>query len=138
MRKALMYLNLYGCEAVWRKRKNSLKTQFLNNIGWATSMPFASINPTNQRTNPWNFDNIFLRIGDFEKLSFFESAILKMKKNENQSKLLGYQGWVKILMITLVYSKRVSSRNNLLHSVYGQIVTSIWNLRPETSILNEI
>ena len=34
----------------------------------------------------------FLRIGDFE----------------NQSKLLGYQGWVEILMITMVYSKRVS------------------------------
>ena len=24
-------------------------------IGWATSMPFASINSTNPRTNPWNF-----------------------------------------------------------------------------------
>ena len=32
-------------------------------------MPFASINLTNPRTNPWNF-------GDVEKLSFFESAIL--------------------------------------------------------------
>jgi hypothetical protein len=66
-----------------------------------------------------------LRTGDFEKLSFFESAILisfPKKKNllhshENQSKLLGYQGWVEISMITLVYSKRVSVRNNLLHSV---------------------
>ena len=26
-----------------------------NHIGWAISVPFASINPTNQRTNPWNF-----------------------------------------------------------------------------------
>ena len=34
-----------------------------------------------------------------------------------QPKLLGYQGWVGILMITLVYSKRVSVRNNLLRSV---------------------
>ena len=67
-----------------------------------------------------------LRIGDFEKLSFFESAILEffskkklflLNPHENQSKLLGYQGWVEILMITLVYSKRVSVRNNLLHSV---------------------
>jgi hypothetical protein len=41
--------------------------------------------------------------------------------HENQSKLLGYQGWVEILMITLVYSKRVSVRNNLLHSVYPQV-----------------
>ena len=37
--------------------------------------------------------------------------------NENQSKLLGYQGWVEILMITLVYSKRISVQNNLLHIV---------------------
>ena len=39
-------------------------------------MPFASINPTNPRTNPWNFHKKILRIGDSEKLSFFESAIL--------------------------------------------------------------
>ena len=31
---------------------------------------------------------------------------------------MGNQGWVEILMLTLVYSKRVSVRNNLLHSVY--------------------
>ena len=43
---------------------------------WATSMPFASINPTNPRSNRLNFLEIFLRIADFEKLSFFESAIL--------------------------------------------------------------
>ena len=37
--------------------------------------------------------------------------------HENLSKLHGYQGWVEILMITLDYSKGVSVRNNLLHSV---------------------
>ena len=42
-----------------------------DHIGWATSMPFASINPTNPRTNLWNFRKKILRIGDFEK-----SAIL--------------------------------------------------------------
>ena len=36
MRRTLVWLNLYGCEAVRRKLKNSLKTQ----------MPFVSINPT--------------------------------------------------------------------------------------------
>ena len=45
-------------------------------ISWATSMPFLSINPTNPRTNPWNFHEKILRIGDFEKFFFFESAIL--------------------------------------------------------------
>ena len=38
--------------------------------------------------------------------------------HQNWWKFLGFQGWVEILMITLVYSKRVSVRNNLLHSVY--------------------
>jgi hypothetical protein len=38
--------------------------------------------------------------------------------HENQPKPLGYQGWVEILKVTLVYSKRVSVRNNLLHSVF--------------------
>ena len=32
--------------------------------------------PTNPRTNPWNFHNKILRIGDFEKCTFFKSAIL--------------------------------------------------------------
>ena len=52
---------------------------------------------------------------------YFESAISKffflLHPHENQSKLLGYQEWVDILMITLVYSKRVSVCNNLLHSI---------------------
>ena len=45
-------------------------------IRWATSMPFASINSTNPTTNLNNFREKMLRIGDFENLSFFESAIL--------------------------------------------------------------
>ena len=36
-------------------------------IGWAISMGFASFNPTNPRTNPWNFREKILRIGDFGK-----------------------------------------------------------------------
>ena len=43
---------------------------------WATPMPFASINLINPRTNLWNFREIILRIGNFEKLNFFESVIL--------------------------------------------------------------
>ena len=45
-------------------------------IDWATSMPFASINPTYIRTNLRNFREKISRIGDFEKWAFFESAIL--------------------------------------------------------------
>ena len=47
-----------------------------SHIGWATSMPFASFNPTNLRTHLRNYREKFLRIGDFEKWAFFESAIL--------------------------------------------------------------
>ena len=39
-------------------------------------MPFASFNPTNPRTHLRNFREKILRIGDFEKGAFFESAIL--------------------------------------------------------------
>ena len=59
----------------------------------------------------WVCKSCFLAVGNFHK------KITLLHSHENQSKLLGYQGWVKILMITLVYSKRVSVRNNLLHSV---------------------
>ena len=67
----------------------------------------------------------------FENWSFWKTQFLSRpfwnfnlkKKNlfllhpyENQSKLIGYQGWVEISMITLIYSKRVSVHNNLLHS----------------------
>ena len=45
-------------------------------IGWATSMPFASFNPTNLRTNPWNFHEKILRTGGAGKWAFFEAAIL--------------------------------------------------------------
>ena len=40
-------------------------------------MPFASIYPTDPRTNPAQFREKILRIDGFEKRSFFESAILK-------------------------------------------------------------
>ena len=39
-------------------------------------MPFPSFNPTNPRTNPWNFGGNCSAFGRVEKLSFFESAIL--------------------------------------------------------------
>ena len=41
-----------------------------DHIGWAPSMPFASINPTNPRTNPWNFHEKILRIDEALKMTF--------------------------------------------------------------------
>ena len=56
--------------------EQSLHWQPHNHINWATPMPFASINSTNPRTNPWNFHEKILRIGGAGKWGFFESAIL--------------------------------------------------------------
>ena len=47
-----------------------------SHIGWAKSMPFASINPTNPRTHPAQFGKTMLRIDHLAKWFFFESAIL--------------------------------------------------------------
>ena len=43
-----------------------------DHIGWATLMGFASINPTNPRTDLWNFREKISRIGDFEKRPFWK------------------------------------------------------------------
>ena len=80
-----------------------------NHTGWATSMPFASINPTNLRTNPWNFWKEILRIGDFEKTQFFwvgHFGFFLLHFHENHSKVLGYQEWGEIFLITLVSSQK--------------------------------
>ena len=45
-------------------------------ISWAKPMPFVSINSTNPRTNPWEFHEKILRIGEAGKWGFFEAAIL--------------------------------------------------------------
>ena len=92
-------------------------------------MPFASINPTHPRTNPCNFHKKILRIGDFEKLSFFESAILNfflLLLHENQSKVLGHQEWVDILLITLVSSQTSLPPNISAASVLCHFSMLIW------------
>ena len=38
--------------------------------GLSKTMPFASINPTNPRTNPWNFHEKILRIDEALKMTF--------------------------------------------------------------------
>ena len=73
-------------------------------------MPFASINPTNPRTNPRNFCENVLRIGDFENFFLLHSHF-------KRSKFLGLQGWVEILMITMVFSCFLPWANNLHPSV---------------------
>ena len=45
-------------------------------ISWAVPMPFASINSTIPRTDPWEFHEKILRIGRAGKWGLFEAAIL--------------------------------------------------------------
>ena len=85
MRRALMGLNLYGIEAVRHKLRNRQKMYFWcflghfwayvgqpnGHMGWATSMPFISINSINPRTNPWYLHKKILRIWRFWKTHFF-------------------------------------------------------------------
>ena len=106
-----------------------------DHIHWARSMPFASCNPTNPRTNLWNFHEKILRIGDFEKWPFLKNGhfgFFFQKKNffllhshENQSKFTWYNGWVEILMFSLVSTKFLAMRKIALYSVYAYKVTLI-------------
>ena len=72
----------WGCPTKAQKQPKSTENAFFGcfwafvgqphgHIHWATSMPFASFNATNPRTNLRNFREKFLRIGDFKKLAFF-------------------------------------------------------------------
>ena len=70
-KKTLLTLLDYRVNQFW-----AYGGQSHNNIGWAMPMPFASINPTNPRTNLWNFHEKILRIGGAGKWGFFEAAIL--------------------------------------------------------------
>ena len=47
-----------------------------DHISWAKPMPFASINSTKPRNDPWEFHEKILRIGGAGKWGFFEAAIL--------------------------------------------------------------
>ena len=94
---------LWGCATKAQKQpKNAFSVLFgcfwafvgqpHSHIRWATSMPFASFNPTNPRTNLRNFREKILKIGVFEKWAFFDSAILNfflLHSHENQPKFIG-------------------------------------------------
>ena len=129
MRRALMWLNVYGHEAVRSKLKNSLKTQKMHflSVFELTSDSRSTIQvephqcPSHQSIllTQGPIHEILAEIAQLlvvvEKLSFSESAILKknlqkkifflLHSHENQSTFIGQQGWAKILMITLISSK---------------------------------
>ena len=129
MRRALMWLNVYGHEAVRSKLKNSLKTQKMHflSVFELTSDSLSTIQvephqcPSHQSIllTQGPIHEILAEIAQLlvvvEKLSFFKSAILKkilqkkifflLHSYENQSTFIGQQGWAKILMTTLISRK---------------------------------
>jgi hypothetical protein len=147
MRRALMWLNLYGRQVVRHKSpkraKNTKKAVLAlfrayvgqpdGHIGWVTLMPFASINPTNPRTNLWNLATIAQLLGVVERLSFFESAILNLFfcfiLIQISHNLWDTKNFFEILMITLISSKNLGGDRNMnntvhtiqstVHSIYG-------------------
>ena len=125
MRRASILLYLHGCQACKLNfPQKTIKTgnwayigQPDDHIGWAKWMPFASINPTNSRTNSWNFHKKYWELASLNNSVFLSRpfCLKKRKKkriaHENWSNLLGYHGWVKILMIFLVSSQISLSPN---------------------------
>ena len=98
-------------------------------VGWAKSMPFSSINPTNPWTNPWNFHKkiwelAILKNGDFENrpfwIFFFRKKKFLLHPNKNQSQIMWWNGWDSILMLSLVSTKFLAMRNISLYNVIFQ------------------
>ena len=77
-------------------------------------MPFASINPTNPRTNPWNFHEKIFRIGGAGKWVFFEVAILNF---------LSRQFWIFFCFISV-------KNPALLYEV--SFFSALWMVFPES------
>ena len=133
MQRALMQLNIYGREAVRHKGKNRQKMKYLcfqavfANMSDSLTTIQVKLHQCHLHQSilltQGPIHEIFtkknLRIGNFEKLSFFEYAILDFLLHplQNQSKLLKYQGWVETLMITLVSSQKPPRANISVPSV---------------------
>ena len=82
-------------------------------IGWVRSMPFASINSTNPRTNPWkfhkNFENWrswkmrFFWVGHFD--FFKEKKLLHLKENKQPFHMDGFFRILEKRLSELIYTR---------------------------------
>ena len=98
---------------------------------WAIPIPFTSINPTNPRTNPWNFYEQILKIGGAGKWGFFVSAILNFffqKKKfffaSLQWKSVNIYGTIRVFWNFDDYpdsSKKLGVCNNMEYTVFVDI-----------------
>ena len=92
-------------------------------------MPFASMNPTNPRTNPKKFKEKILRIGGFEKLSF-ERIYFSMKmKSSSCSTLHHFLPYFKLAVMILRHSPLLLLTNTT--EVEGKIPQLIKVIRPK-------
>ena len=111
MWRTLMWLNLYGWETaffVFLGCFCNYVGQPHNHMGWGTLTPFTSINPPIHEIFTKFFEN-----WRFWKTQFFwVGHFFLLHPHESWSKFLGYQGWVEILMITLVSGQK-SLRPNI-------------------------
>ena len=130
MQRALILLNPCGREAGRHKLKNGLKTQKMHFLPvfeltlasltaiWVEQnqcllhqsilLSQGPINEIKKKKDTWEL--VILKYSFFWVTHygiFFQKKIVLLHPHENRSKPLGYQEWVKSLMITLVYSKRV-------------------------------
>ena len=92
------FLVFLGCFWAYVRQPHSHKS-------WDKPMPFASINSTNPRTNPWNFLEKYWELAELENeffflrrpFWFFFSFFFFLFSIKNKSKFIGYKGLVKIL-----------------------------------------
>ena len=85
-----------------------------DHTGWVKSMPFASINPTNPRTNPWKFHEKILRIGGAGKWVFFWGGHFES---------LSRPFWIFFCFISL---------KNAAHSYEVAFFSALWMVLPES------
>ena len=89
----------WGCPTYAKKQVKNVFFVFLgcfwayvgqphDHISWAKPMPFASINSTYPRTNPWNFHKKILRIGGAGKWPFFRQPFWFFFLIKKQTNLL--------------------------------------------------
>ena len=116
MRRALVWLNLCGREAVRHKLINCQKTQKMH---FQPVLELMSVSLTAIQVEPHqcpSHQSILLTQGPICKICDF---FCLLHSHKNQSKFIWQKGWVEILMFCLVSRKFLAMRNITLYRVLG-------------------
>ena len=135
MQRTSMWLNLYGCQAVYRKLKKGLKTHkkhfypFFELMSDSLTTIYVEqhcclshqFNLLTQGPIPEIFAKKY-----WELAEFFELAIdfFLLHPYSNQSQFMGYQGWDEFLMIS---SKKLGVHKSMRNTVRRACVRRLWN-----------